>query len=254
VHGMPPAGGSDGAAAAKAALRRRCWPRPEPLDGRAARRRRPARSATRCSACPRRRWPAPPPPTTRSAPEPDTRRAGSTRCGSAARTSCCRCCCRTGDLDWASYEGPEFAAAPALAAGCCSRPSRRSGGRRRQRRPGDAPARAGGGTAGVPAGAGAGGSYDLRLARVGAPVPTVALLYDGELIDEVPAGPHDLPVRMIARPPRRNHQACLKRLLPFGQLDIGVVLTPPRRNVCRPTSKRLHRLVRSASEGGAEVH
>ncbi len=45
-----------------------------------------------------------------------------------------------------------------------------------------------------------GGSYDRALARVGAPVPTVALLYAGELLDEVPAGPHDLPVRMIARP------------------------------------------------------
>jgi 5-formyltetrahydrofolate cyclo-ligase len=28
----------------------------------------------------------------------------------------------------------------------------------------------------------------------------VALLYDGELLDEVPAGPHDLPVRMIVQP------------------------------------------------------
>jgi len=45
-----------------------------------------------------------------------------------------------------------------------------------------------------------GGSYDRALARVGAPVPTVALLYPGELLDEVPAGPHDLPVRMIAQP------------------------------------------------------
>ena len=45
-----------------------------------------------------------------------------------------------------------------------------------------------------------GGSYDRALARVGAAVPTVALIYDDELLDEVPAGPHDRPVRMVARP------------------------------------------------------
>jgi 5-formyltetrahydrofolate cyclo-ligase len=45
-----------------------------------------------------------------------------------------------------------------------------------------------------------GGSYDRALARVGAAVPTIALLYDGELLDEVPAGPGDQPVRAVARP------------------------------------------------------
>ena len=45
-----------------------------------------------------------------------------------------------------------------------------------------------------------GGSYDRALARVGAAVPTVALIYDHELLDEVPAGDHDQPVRMVARP------------------------------------------------------
>jgi 5-formyltetrahydrofolate cyclo-ligase len=45
-----------------------------------------------------------------------------------------------------------------------------------------------------------GGSYDRALARVGAAVPTVALIYDDELLDEVPAGPHDQRVGMIARP------------------------------------------------------
>jgi 5-formyltetrahydrofolate cyclo-ligase len=45
-----------------------------------------------------------------------------------------------------------------------------------------------------------GGSYDRALARVGAAVPTVALIYDDELVDEVPAGPLDQPVRMVARP------------------------------------------------------
>ena len=47
-----------------------------------------------------------------------------------------------------------------------------------------------------------GGSYDRALARVGAAVPTVALLYDGELIDEVPAAAHDRPVRAVAQPGR----------------------------------------------------
>ena len=45
-----------------------------------------------------------------------------------------------------------------------------------------------------------GGSYDRALARVGTPVPTVALLYDGEFLPHVPAGQHDQRVRMIARP------------------------------------------------------
>jgi 5-formyltetrahydrofolate cyclo-ligase len=101
------------------------------------------------------------------------------------------------DLDWASYEGPDSLAAaprglleptepprgpaavtsadlvivPALAVD--------RGGRRLGR---------------------GGGSYDRALARVGAAVPTVALIYDGELLDEVPAGLRDQRVRMVARP------------------------------------------------------
>jgi 5-formyltetrahydrofolate cyclo-ligase len=101
------------------------------------------------------------------------------------------------DLDWASYEGPDSLAAaprglleptepprgpaavtsadlvivPALAVD--------RGGRRLGR---------------------GGGSYDRALARVGAAVPTVALIYDGELLDEVPAGRRDQRVRMVARP------------------------------------------------------
>jgi 5-formyltetrahydrofolate cyclo-ligase len=102
-----------------------------------------------------------------------------------------------GDLDWASYEGPDSLVP----------------GRRGTLQPAEPPR----GTAavasadlvivpalavdrrGIRLGRG-GGSYDRALARVGGPVPTVALLYDGELLDEVPSGPHDLPVRMIARP------------------------------------------------------
>jgi 5-formyltetrahydrofolate cyclo-ligase len=43
-----------------------------------------------------------------------------------------------------------------------------------------------------------GGSYDRALARVGEAIQTVALLYDGELVTRVPAGPHDQPVRTAA--------------------------------------------------------
>jgi 5-formyltetrahydrofolate cyclo-ligase len=47
-----------------------------------------------------------------------------------------------------------------------------------------------------------GGCYDRALARVGPQVPTVALLYEGELLDEVPAGPLDQRVRVVAQPVR----------------------------------------------------
>ena len=45
-----------------------------------------------------------------------------------------------------------------------------------------------------------GGSYDRALARVSAQVPTFALSYDGELVPSVPAEPHDRPVRAVVRP------------------------------------------------------
>jgi 5-formyltetrahydrofolate cyclo-ligase len=102
-----------------------------------------------------------------------------------------------GDLDWASYEGPEslvpgprgllqpgepcrgvtaitsadLVIAPALAAD--------SAGRRLGR---------------------GGGSYDRALARVGPAVLTLALLYEDELLGRVPAGEHDQRVRAAARP------------------------------------------------------
>jgi 5-formyltetrahydrofolate cyclo-ligase len=102
-----------------------------------------------------------------------------------------------GDLDGASYEGPEslvpgprgllqpgepgrgvtaitsadLVIAPALAAD--------SAGRRLGR---------------------GGGSYDRALARVGPAVLTLALLYDDELVGHVPAGEHDQRVRAAARP------------------------------------------------------
>jgi 5-formyltetrahydrofolate cyclo-ligase len=101
------------------------------------------------------------------------------------------------DLDWASYEGPDSLApgpralleptepgrgvtaitsadlviVPALAAD--------RGGQRLGR---------------------GGGSYDRALARVGPAVLTIALLYDGELLDAVPSGPYDQRVRAVAQP------------------------------------------------------
>jgi 5-formyltetrahydrofolate cyclo-ligase len=47
-----------------------------------------------------------------------------------------------------------------------------------------------------------GGSYDRALARVGGQVPTIALVYDEELLPSVPAVPHDQPVRAVATPSR----------------------------------------------------
>ena len=101
------------------------------------------------------------------------------------------------DLDWASYEGPDSLAP----------------GPRGLLQPTEAPRGVHAVTSAdlviVPAlavdrrgrrlGRG-GGSYDRALARVGGAVPTVALIYDDELLDEVPAGPHDQPVRMVAQP------------------------------------------------------
>lgn len=99
------------------------------------------------------------------------------------------------DLDWASYEGPEsmtpagygllepvqaarhsiasadLVIVPALAAD--RRGNRLGRGR---------------------------GCYDRALAQVGPLIPTIALLYDGELLDHVPAGPLDRPVAMAAQP------------------------------------------------------
>jgi 5-formyltetrahydrofolate cyclo-ligase len=102
-----------------------------------------------------------------------------------------------GDLDWATYEGPD-----SLVSG--PRGLLEPGGDRRGT---DAicsadlvvvPALAVDG-AGRRLGRG-GGSYDRALARVGPAILTVALLYDGELIDEVPAGERDRPVRAAAMP------------------------------------------------------
>jgi len=102
-----------------------------------------------------------------------------------------------GDLDWASYEGPDSLVA----------------GPRGLREPGEPPrgvdAVARADAVLVPAlavdGAGrrlgrGGGSYDRALARVGPLVPLIALIYDGELVEQVPAECHDIPVRAAVTP------------------------------------------------------
>ncbi len=51
-----------------------------------------------------------------------------------------------------------------------------------------------------------GGSYDRALARVAAAARTVVPLYDGELLDVLPAEPHDRPVRAVVTPTGGLHQ------------------------------------------------
>lgn len=102
-----------------------------------------------------------------------------------------------GDLDWASYEGPDSLAP----------------GPRGLLEPTEPPRGVTAITSAdliiVPAlavdrngerlGRG-GGSYDRALARVGPAVLTLALLYDGELVGQLPSGPQDVAVRAAARP------------------------------------------------------
>jgi 5-formyltetrahydrofolate cyclo-ligase len=101
------------------------------------------------------------------------------------------------DLDWASYEGPDSLRPGPRGLAEPSEPPRGM----------DAVTRAdlvlvpalAVDRGGVRLGRG-GGSYDRALARVAPGIPTIALLYDGELLDEVPADGHDRRVRLVARP------------------------------------------------------
>ena len=102
-----------------------------------------------------------------------------------------------GDLDWASYEGPG-SLAPGPRGLLEPAAARRGVAAITSADLVIVPALAVDRT-GVRLGRG-GGSYDRALARVGASVPTVALLYDGELFDEIPFGPHDARVSAVAQP------------------------------------------------------
>jgi 5-formyltetrahydrofolate cyclo-ligase len=102
-----------------------------------------------------------------------------------------------GDLNWASYEGPDSLVPGPRGLAEPGEPPRGA----------DAVARADAvlapalavDQAGNRLGRG-GGSYDRALARVGPLIPVIALLYDAELLSHVPAEPHDTPVRAAVRP------------------------------------------------------
>jgi 5-formyltetrahydrofolate cyclo-ligase len=102
-----------------------------------------------------------------------------------------------GDLDWASYEGPDSLVAGPRGLLEPGEPPRGPGAVARA----DAvlvPALAVD-RAGNRLGRG-GGSYDRALARVGPVVPLLALIYDAEFLGHVPAEPHDVKVRAAVSP------------------------------------------------------
>jgi 5-formyltetrahydrofolate cyclo-ligase len=102
-----------------------------------------------------------------------------------------------GDLDWASYEGPDSLVPRPRGLREPAEPPRGAGAVARA----DvvlAPALAVD-QAGHRLGRG-GGSFDRALARVGPLIPVIALLYDDELVGRVPTEPHDVPVRSAVRP------------------------------------------------------
>jgi 5-formyltetrahydrofolate cyclo-ligase len=102
-----------------------------------------------------------------------------------------------GELDWASYEGPE-SMVPGPRGLLEPDQARRGVDTIRRADAVLVPALAVD-PAGNRLGRG-GGSYDRALARVGPLIPLIALLYDGELAAEVPAEPHDVRVRAVAQP------------------------------------------------------
>ncbi len=102
------------------------------------------------------------------------------------------------DLDWAVYDGPDTLA-PGRHGMLEPVDTRRGVDAIRTAALVIVPALAVDRATGVRLGRG-GGSYDRALARVGPNVPTVALLHEGELLDGLPAEPHDRPVRYAAMP------------------------------------------------------
>ena len=105
-----------------------------------------------------------------------------------------------GDLDWASYEGPESLSPGPYGLLEPTEPLRGSDAVRGA----DliiVPALAVSSPAGTRLGRG-GGSYDRVLARIDPGILTIAPVYDSELVDTLPAEPHDRPVRAAVTPSR----------------------------------------------------
>jgi 5-formyltetrahydrofolate cyclo-ligase len=105
-----------------------------------------------------------------------------------------------GDLDWASYEGPDSLRPGPYGLLQPTEPPRGPGAVRGA----DliiVPALAVSSPTGGRLGRG-GGSYDRVLARVDPGILTIAPVYDSELVESLPAEPHDRPVRAAVTPSR----------------------------------------------------
>jgi 5-formyltetrahydrofolate cyclo-ligase len=105
-----------------------------------------------------------------------------------------------GDLDWASYEGPDSLRPGPYGLLEPVEPARGVA----VVRGADlivVPALAVSAASGTRLGRG-GGSYDRVLARVDPGILTIAAVYDSELVDSVPAEPHDRAVRAVVTPSR----------------------------------------------------
>ena len=95
-----------------------------------------------------------------------------------------------------------------------------------------------------------GGSYDRALARVGPAVPTVALIYDDELLDEVPAC---LLTSGCAWWPGHGKESSGSASCCYHLAVAGGECQRRRGRYRADVPVRLHRLRRSG-RGGAEVH
>jgi 5-formyltetrahydrofolate cyclo-ligase len=105
-----------------------------------------------------------------------------------------------GDLDWASYEGPESLRPGPYGLLQPTEPPRGPDAVRGA----DlmiVPALAVSSSTGTRLGRG-GGSYDRVLARVDPDILTIVPVYDSELVESLPAEPHDRPVRAAVTPSR----------------------------------------------------
>ena len=152
------------------------------------------------------------------------------------------------DLDWAVYDGPEQPGA-APAAGCSSRPVSGSASTRSPpptwcSTPGLAVDRTG-----MRLGQG-GGCYDRALGRVPVGTFTCTLLYDDELLEEVPSGAHDRPVTAVATPVGRDPaargadpSAVSRRCRDQRQRVVGGGLDGPRENGQASVRPSTHRSV-----------